>query len=86
MAILNSAVLLVVDRDMKQLARRFGTADKSNKFPRLNLIHVCCNEVLAAKRIEHAMTFIENEWAVSCEKVARRMWVDIGAHFIRSYR
>jgi hypothetical protein len=85
-AVLNKAVLLVIDRDMKQLARRFGAADKNNKFPKLSLIYVCCNEVLAAKRIDHAMSFIENEWSVTCEKPARRMWVDIGAHFLRSYR
>ena len=85
-AILNKAILIVVDRDMKQLARRFGAPDKNNKFPRLNLIYVCCNEVLAAKRLAHAMSFIENEWSVTCEKVARRLWVDIGPHYLRSYR
>lgn len=85
-AMINKAVLIVVDRDMKQLAKRFGAADKDNKFPRLNLIYVSCNEVLAAKRLDHAMSFIENEWSVACQKAARRMWVDIGPHCLRSYR
>ena len=71
---------------MRQLAKRFGAPDENNKFPRLNLIYVCCNEVLAIKRLYHAMSFIENEWDVTCEKVARRLWVDIGPHYLRSYR
>lgn len=85
-AILNNAILIVVDRDMKSLARRYGAPDKNNKFPRLNLIYVCCNEVLAVKRLEQAMSFIENEWNFTCEKLARRMWIDIGPHYLRSSR
>jgi predicted nuclease of predicted toxin-antitoxin system len=85
-AIINKAILIVIDRDVKQLARRFGAPDKNNKFPQLNLIYVCCNEVLAAKRLAHAMSFIENEWNITCEKVARRLWVDIGPHYLRSNR
>jgi hypothetical protein len=71
---------------MKQLAKRYGAPDGNNKYQRLNLIFICCNEVLAAKRIEHAMSFIENEWLVASAKVARRLWVDIGPHHLRSNR
>ena len=85
-AILNKAILIAIDKDTKRIVKRFGAPDQDNKFARLNLIHICCNEVLVAKRIEHAMSFIENEWTVACEKVARRMWLDIGPHFLRSYR
>jgi hypothetical protein len=32
------------------------------------------------------MTLIEHEWDVSEEKVARRLWVDVGPHHIRTNR
>ena len=85
-AILNSAVLIAIDGDMKRLVRRFGSPNNSEKYAKLNLISVSCDEVLASKRIAHAMTFIENEWSVACLKWARRMWVDIGPHRLTSYR
>ena len=84
-ALANDAILVAIDGDMRQLARRYGASHGSDRFSRLSLIHLSCNEVLAAKRIEQAMTFIEHEWSVSREKSARRMWVDIGQHFLRSH-
>ena len=56
------------------------------RFAQLNLIHICCDEVMVSKRLKQAMTFIELEWAVSNEHAARRMWVDIGAHFLKTNR
>jgi predicted nuclease of predicted toxin-antitoxin system len=85
-ALANDAILVAIDGDMKQLARRFGQSVKSERFKRLSIIRLCCNEVLAAKRLGQAMTLIEHEWAVSEEKVARRLWIDIGPHFVRSNR
>lgn len=82
----NNAVLIAIDNDMKQIAQRYGVASHSDRFSRLNLIRLCCNEVLAAKRLEHAMSFVEVEWEFSTRKSARRMWVDIGAHFLRTNR
>lgn len=85
-AILNKAALVAIDADMKRMVKRFGSPNMSEKYSRLNLIFVSCNETLAAKRLEHAMTFIENEWEVSCQKASRRLWVDIGVHRLTSYR
>jgi predicted nuclease of predicted toxin-antitoxin system len=85
-AILNKAALIAVDLDMKRMARRFGSPNSGEKFRRLDLIFLSCNETLAAKRIEHAMSFIENEWEVCCQKLARRLWVDIGPHHLTSFR
>jgi hypothetical protein len=39
-----------------------------------------CNPVMATKRIEQAMSFIEHEWEFACRKRARRLWIDIGSH------
>ncbi len=85
-AIMNGAALIAVDADMKRMVKRFGSPNSSERYAKLNLIFINCNEVLATKRLAHAMSFIENEWDVACEKTARRMWVDIGPHFLRTYR
>ena len=45
-----------------------------------------CNEVMAAKRLDQAMSFIEHERKFACEKAARRTWVDVEPHKLVSYR
>jgi predicted nuclease of predicted toxin-antitoxin system len=85
-ALANDAILVAIDGDMKTFAKRFGVSHSSDRFARLNIIRLCCNEVLASKRLDQAMTFIEHEWSVSEAKTARRLWVEIGPHFLRSYR
>jgi hypothetical protein len=32
------------------------------------------------------MSFIEHEWAITRQKAARRLWIDIGTHYLRTYR
>ncbi len=85
-AILNKAVLITVDPDFKRMVKRFGSPNLSERYSKLNLIFINCKPELAPKRLEHAMSFIENEWEVTCQKAARRLWVDIGPHYLRSYR
>jgi hypothetical protein len=85
-AILNGAALIAVDQDMKRLVRRFGSQDVGGRFKNLDLIFIGCDPVMAAKRIDHAMSFIEGEWDVRCEKTARRLWVTIEKHRITTYR
>jgi len=85
-ALANDAVLVAIDNDMKQLAQRYGMTARADKFARLSIIRLCCNETLAAQRLRHAMTFVEHEWAIAEEKAARRMWVEIRQHDLRTYR
>lgn len=85
-AILKKAILIAVDGDMKRMVKRFGAPNNHEKYSKLNLVFVSCKEVLAAKRLKHALTFIEGEWRVACEKSSRRLWVDIGAHSLTTYR
>ncbi len=80
------AILVGIDRDMKNFPTRFGVRPNSDRFKRLSIIRLCCNEILAGKRLQQAMTLIEHEWSVSEEKVARRLWVDVGPHHIRTNR
>jgi Domain of unknown function (DUF5615) len=85
-AIQNNAILIAVDRDMRQLAKRWGNVEDGGRYKRLNLIFIGCSPVLAPKRVEHVMSFIEHEWSVSCQKTARTMWVTVMPHYITSYR
>ena len=85
-AILNKAVLIAVDADMRRMVRRFGAPGQTERYDKLNLISIRCNEVLAAKRLTQAMSFIEQEWHFACEKPSRRMWVDIEPHRLITYR
>jgi predicted nuclease of predicted toxin-antitoxin system len=85
-AMANDAILIAIDADLKHMAKRYGVTQKSSRFEKLNLIRLCCDEVLAVKRLEQAMDLINLEWSFRSLKPARRMWVDIGPHFIRTNR
>jgi hypothetical protein len=85
-ALANDAILLAIDPDMKRFPKRYGISHGSPRYANLSLIWIGCNEVLAAKRLEQAMSLIEHEWKVSDEKAARRLWIEIGPHHIRTYR
>lgn len=85
-AILNNAILIALDRDMRQMAKRFGNATSGGKFTKLNLIFLNCNPVLGPKRLEQFVSYIEHEWRIVSQKAARNLWIDIGPHYIRSYR
>lgn len=85
-AINNAAILVAIDPDMKSFPKRFGISHGSPRFASLSIIRICCNEIQAAHRIEQAMGLIEYEWSVSEEKTARRLWIEIGPHHIRTNR
>lgn len=80
----NEAILVAFDNDMKQVAKRYGMGH--DRFSRLNLIKFSCPEPMAHKRLNFAMSFIEHEWKISDAKTARRLYVEIGKHFLKSYR
>ena len=85
-AIQNNAVLIAVDRDMRQLAKRWGSPGEGSRYSRLNLIFISCNSALAPKRVRYAMSLIEHEWKIACQKVSRAMWITINPHDIRCHR
>jgi len=80
----NSAILVAVDKDMRQLARRHGIG--SERFKRLDLLQFRCSEPRAINRTSEAASLIESEWDVSCGKIARRFWVEVGDNYIRTHR
>jgi predicted nuclease of predicted toxin-antitoxin system len=80
----NNALLVAYDNDMKQYVRRQGQGP--DRFKRLHLLKFNCPEPMAAKRLEEAMSLIGNEWAVAHQQVARRVYVEINTHDIRTFR
>jgi hypothetical protein len=80
----NEAILVAFDGDMKQIAKRHGMSH--DRFSRLNLIKFSCPEPMGHKRLKFAMSFVEHEWKISDAKVARRLYVEIGKQFLKTYR
>ena len=85
-AVLEDAILVAVDRDMRRIARPYGTPGDIASPRTLDLVSLLCAEWQASSRITQAMTFIENEWRFRESKRARRLWIDIGLHFLRTHR
>lgn len=83
-ALQNDAILVAVDKDMKQLTKRFGVTDE--RFKNLSLLFCGCSLPTASKRITQAMSLIEHEWAHAEEKVGRRLWIEISNHYICTFR
>ena len=80
----NDAILVAVDRDMRQLAKDRGIG--SLRYRRLHLLQFRCTEVQAVHRVQEAYSLIEHEWALAQTKDARRFWVEVGESYIRTHR
>lgn len=80
----NNAILVAVDTDMKRLTRRFKP--ETDRFKKLSVIHLGCNAVMAAKRMEQALSLIAHEFDVSCKKAASRVWMEVTNHHFTTFR
>ncbi|MCB1480296.1 MAG: DUF5615 family PIN-like protein [Rhodobiaceae bacterium] len=80
----NEAILVACDGDMKQLVKKFGIGN--GRFKKLSLVKLSVNSPLAAKRMAQAMSLIEHEWEISETKTARRVFIEIRQHAIRTCR
>lgn len=80
----NDAVLVALDGDMRQIARRRGIGQV--RFRRLSLIKLSCRETQAASRVKNAMSLIEHEWQFAADKSDRRIFIEIGNNVIRTVR
>ncbi len=83
-AILNEAILVAMDGDMKAIAR--GAGITGSAYAKLNLLKLSCLETEAAARVKAAMTLIEHEWHVGAGTPGRRLFVEILTSVIRSNR
>lgn len=80
----NDAILVALDGDMRKLAQGRGVGRM--RYRRLSLIKLSCRETIAAGRVASAMSLIEHEWALAEPPSPRRLFVEIGDGFIRTFR
>lgn len=80
----NDAILVAIDKDMRQIAKKHGIG--SLRFGRLHLLQFRCTEPQAVHRVKEATELIELEWDIACSKSARRFWVEVGDSYIRTHR
>ena len=80
----NDAILVALDGDMRKLAQRRGVGQR--RYRRLSLIKLSCRETIAARRVGAAMSLIEHEWTLDEAPSARRIFIEIGDSFIRTFR
>lgn len=85
-ALRRQAILVAMDADMKAFARRYGGGGGNERFKGLNLLRLRCAEVQAEQRLAQALSLIEHEWDYAIRKRARRLWIEIEAHRIHTYR
>ncbi|MCC6734926.1 MAG: hypothetical protein IT534_02220 [Bauldia sp.] len=85
-AIRLDAVLLVIDRDASRAVRRYDAKLRQDRLKTLCVILLACPEPTAHLRLEQAMSLIQLEWGYCREKPSRRLWIDIGTHYIRTNR
>lgn len=80
----NDAVLIAHDRDARHGA--LERTSRNERYSKLDLIQLTCPELMAHKRVEFAMSFIEDEYALAKDKRSRRFMVEIATHFLKTYR
>lgn len=83
-ALANEAILVAVDKDMKQLTKRFGVTDE--RFKNLSMVFCGCSIPMSSARISQALSLIQHEWGYSKQKVGRRLLVEISNHQITTQR
>ena len=80
----NAAILVAIDKDMRQIAKQNGIG--SERFKRLHLLQLRCSEPQAVHRIRDAIELIEAEWVIAMTKEAKRFWIEVGSNYIKTIR
>lgn len=80
----NEAILVAVDGDMRQIARRHKVS--KSRYRSLNLLKISCSEPQAANRVEQALSLIEHEWEFSEGKTGRRLFFEVSNSFLKTNR
>ncbi|MBY5368783.1 DUF5615 family PIN-like protein [Rhizobium leguminosarum] len=82
-AIKNDAILVAIDKDMRKIGDRYG---RHPRLAKLDLLQLCCSEVSAAKRVDHALDLIESEWNFKMKKLPRRFWFEVNSQYLKTLR
>lgn len=80
----NDSILVALDGDMREIARRNGVSN--SRYKNLSLVKLSCNETQAANRLKQFLPLIESEWLLAEEKLARKLFVDISDSRITIFR
>lgn len=83
-AMFNDCILVALDGDMRAIAK--GNGISNSRYKSLSLLKLSCNEVQASARVKQFLPLIISEWFVSEEKLARRLFIDIGDSRVTVYR
>ncbi|TBZ00230.1 DUF5615 family PIN-like protein [Rhizobium leguminosarum] len=83
-ALANEAILVAVDKDMRQLTKRFGVTDE--RFKNLPMVFCGCSVPMSSARISQSLSLIQHEWDYSEKKVGRRLLIEISNHHITTQR
>lgn len=82
-AIANDAVLVAIDRDMKQIAKAMGISNK--RYKNLSLLSFRCREPQAIRRLKIAIPFIRLQLQLTEGNPGRRLFVEVYANSIKVY-
>lgn len=80
----NDAILVAVDKDMRQIAKQHGIG--SSRFKQLDLLQFRCSEVEAVQRVADAYSLIVHEWQAVKALESTRFWIEVGSSYIRTQR
>jgi predicted nuclease of predicted toxin-antitoxin system len=80
----NGAILVTLDHDFTQLAKRASVGKQ--RFRNLSLIRLSCREPRAAARMTEAMSLIEHEWDRAQSRPDSRLFIKLGESVITTNR
>jgi len=81
----NSAILVTMDGDFKEISARTGIGQ--SRYRNLSIIRFeKCRESQAAQRMNEALSLIDHEWRVATNNNRRRILIVISAGTIRTHR
>ncbi len=81
-AMMNDAVLVALDGDMRQIARGAGVS--KTRFKKLSLLKLSCLEPKAVQRVKDNLPFLRLQLSLGRQRGdVRRLFVEIGDSWIR---
>ena len=80
----NDAILVAVDKDMRQIAKQNGIG--GTRFKRLDLLQFRCSEVEALQRVTDSYSLVVHEWQTVTAREEARFWVEVGSSYIKTHR
>ena len=82
---IHEAILVSMDSDFRKIAPRVPMGERA-RFRRLSRIALRCTEPQAARRIQAALSLIEQEWSAAQASSHKRIFIEIGSSWIRTNR